>query len=56
MSEAQKKASTEYEKKRTIKPVSFNQETELELLSFANSVDFSNWVKKKISEEIRATK
>lgn len=48
---AQKKANTEYEKKRVIKPISFNTHTEKELLEFANSVDFSNWVKTKIKEE-----
>lgn len=41
-----------YEKKRDTKRVSFNKEKEAELLEFANSVDFSNWVKNKIKEEI----
>lgn len=41
-----------YEKKRDTKRVSFNKEKEAELLKFANSVDFSNWVKNKIKEEI----
>ena len=37
-----------YEQKRETKRVSFNKEKESELLEFANSVDFSNWVKEKI--------
>ncbi|WP_198078050.1 hypothetical protein [Acinetobacter calcoaceticus] len=45
------KAKIKYENKRVIKPISFNIETEKELLEFANSVDFSNWVKQKIKEE-----
>lgn len=41
-----------YEQKRDTKRVSFNKETESNLLEFANSVDFSNWVKEKILLEI----
>ena len=41
-----------YEKKRDTKRVSFNIDKEAKLLEFANSVDFSNWVKNKIKEEI----
>lgn len=41
-----------YEQKRNTKRVSFNIEKEAELLEFANSVDFSSWVKQKISEAI----
>lgn len=41
-----------YEQKRETKRVSFNKEKESELLEFANSVDFSNWVKDKIKREI----
>ena len=52
MSEAKKKANKKYESKRVIKPISFNTETEKELLEFANSVDFSNWVKQKIKEAL----
>lgn len=37
--------------KRTIKNVSFNNDTEKDLLDFANSLDFSQWVKEKIREE-----
>lgn len=55
MSEAQKKANSKYEEKRKIKKVSFNAETEKELLDFANSVDFSNWVKQKIKESMLNT-
>lgn len=52
MSDALQKAQGRYENKRQVKRVSFNIETEKELLQFANSVDFSNWVKQKISEAI----
>ena len=41
-----------YEQKRDTKRVSLNKEKEAELLEFANSVDFSNWVKDKIKREI----
>lgn len=40
------------ESKRTTKKVSFNLETEKEMLEFANNVDFSKWVKEKIHEEL----
>ena len=43
----------EYEQKRDTKRVSFNKEKEAVLLEFANSVDFSNWVKEKIKLEIK---
>ena len=52
MSDALQKAQDRYEKKRQVKRVSFNIETEKELLEFANSMDFSSWVKQKISEAI----
>lgn len=42
----------EYEKKRDTKRVSFNLEKDHKLLEFANSVDFSNWVKEKIKQEL----
>ena len=48
MEESKKK----YEKKRQIKKVSFNQEKEHKYLDFANSIDFSNWVKQKIKEHL----
>ena len=56
MSKSQKKAHKNYEKKRIMKPISFNTETEKELLEFANSVDFSNWVKQKIKDEVSVQK
>ncbi|WP_274571576.1 hypothetical protein [Neisseria leonii] len=37
--------------KRTIKNVSFNNETEKDLLEYANKIDFSQWVKEKIRAE-----
>ena len=39
--------------KRTIKNVSFNHETEKDLLEYANKVDFSQWVKDKIREVVK---
>ena len=51
-SDALQKAQERYENKRQVKRVSFNIETEKELLQFANSVDFSRWVKQKITEAI----
>lgn len=56
MSEALKKAKQKYESNRQIKRVSFNIETEKELLDFANSVDFSKWVKQQIDLAIEAGK
>lgn len=41
-----------YENKRKIKRASFNLETEKELFDYANSIDFSNWVKEKLREEM----
>lgn len=40
-----------YETKRTIKNVSFNNETEADLLAIANQIDFSQWVKEKLRQE-----
>ena len=45
-------AKRKYENNRQTKRVSFNTEKEAELLEFANSVDFSNWVKDKIKAEL----
>ena len=47
------KTKKTYEQKRDTKRVSFNTKKEAELLEFANSVDFSNWVKEKIKLEIK---
>lgn len=52
MTEAVKKAKKTYEDKRARKFISFNTETESDLLKFADSVEFSTWVKEKIKEEI----
>ena len=46
------KARQKYDEKRQIKKVSFNPDTEKNLLDFANSVNFSEWVKQKIKEEL----
>lgn len=40
------------EMKRTIKNISFNNKTDKDLLTFAQSVDFSQWVKDKIRDEL----
>ena len=37
---------------RKIKGVYFNQITDEELLNFANSVNFSDWVKDRIKEQL----
>ena len=50
-----KMSKQDYEKKRDAKRVSFNIEKEKELLEFANSVDFSNWVKEMIRIELKNT-
>ncbi|WP_165006193.1 hypothetical protein [Neisseria yangbaofengii] len=44
-----------YEAKRVIKKVSFNTETEIDkqMLDFANSIDFSQWVKARIQEWLK---
>ncbi|HEZ3190868.1 TPA: hypothetical protein WH336_001820 [Neisseria meningitidis] len=42
-----------YEQKRVIKKVSFNAETEKELLEYAQNIDFSQWVKSIIKEKIK---
>lgn len=55
MTDAAKKAKEKYEDKRAYKRTSFNIETEGDLLEFANSVDFSNWVKDKIREQLKHT-
>ena len=46
------KARRKYVDKRQIKKVSFNTENEKEILEFANSVNFSEWVKQKIKESM----
>ena len=51
MSDPKKKAKTTYEKKRIAKRVSFNTETEKDLLKKVEKIqDFSTWVKSKIKE------
>lgn len=51
MSDPKKKANTKYEAKRIAKRVSFNIETEKDLLEKAEKIqDFSKWVKSKIKE------
>lgn len=54
--DAQKKAEQKYSLKRVNKSVSFNMETEKELIEFAEQVEFSNWVKAKIKGEIETNK
>ena len=52
MESPKKEANKSYEKKRVLRPVSFNTETESELIEWAKSVSFSKWVKEKIREEM----
>lgn len=43
-----------YEKeKRAHRGVSFNRDTEQELLDFVDKINFSQWVKEKIREEMQ---
>ena len=43
-----------YEKeKRAHRGVSFNRDTEQEILDFVDKVNFSQWVKEKIREEMQ---
>lgn len=52
-----KEIRARYEKKRVIKPISFNTHEEMDLLEHANSIqDFSNWVKDKIREDMGKAK
>nr|DAN84290.1 MAG TPA: hypothetical protein [Caudoviricetes sp.] len=45
------RAQEKYAKKRVIKPVSFNAETEADLLEIVARIeDFSAWVKEKLKE------
>lgn len=41
-----------YEEKRVFKKVSFNVEKEADLLELSKSMDFSQWVKEKLREEL----
>lgn len=41
------------ESKRTTKKVSFNLETEKDILEIANNLDFSQWVKEKLREKLK---
>ena len=46
-------AKSKYEReKRAHRGVSFNRVTEQDLLAFVDSVNFSQWVKAKIREEL----
>ncbi len=50
--DAQRRADARYRQKRVQKTVSFNSETEADLLEYAGQViDFSGWVKQKLAEE-----
>lgn len=43
-----------YEKeKRAMRSVSFNRETERDLLDFVDKINFSQWVKDKIREAVK---
>ena len=41
------------EAKRTTKKVSFNLETEKDILDVANNIDFSQWVKEQLREKLK---
>lgn len=41
-----------YETKRVFKKVSFNTETETDLLNATKNIDFSQWVKSMIREKL----
>lgn len=56
MTTSSDKAKKKYEDKRVKMTVSFNPEKETELLDFAKSINFSEWVKQKIKEEKEALK
>lgn len=43
---------SKYEAIRLAKRVSFNKKTESELLNYANKLNFSEWAKKKLKEDI----
>lgn len=44
-----------YEARRTVKRVSFNADTEADLLAAANALpDFSGWVKQQLQKQIEA--
>lgn len=40
------------EAKRTTKKVSFNLESEKDILELANNLDFSQWVKERLREKL----
>lgn len=51
---AEEDRKRKYESKRQVKRVSFNTDTEPDLLSAANSIpDFSKWVKEKLRETLK---
>lgn len=54
--DALKKAQQKYALKRVNKSVSFNSETEQDLIEFSEQLDFSNWVKAKIRGDIESDK
>lgn len=41
------------EAKRTTKKVSFNLESEKDILELANKIDFSQWVKERLREKLK---
>lgn len=52
MSTVKNKRKMIYDKKRKRIQVSFNLETEKDLLCFAESIDFSDWVKRQIIKKM----
>lgn len=51
-----KQSKKQYETKRFVKRVSFNLESESDILEFSNKLDFSNWVKEKLRHEMEMEK
>ena len=52
MTDALKKAQAKYDQKRRVKRVSFHPVKDADLLRFANTVNFSDWAKQKIKDEL----
>lgn len=52
MTKALEKAKRKYEDKRVKITVSFNAETEANLIKLAKSKNFSQWVKRKLEEAL----
>lgn len=56
MSDKKQDARKKYEAKRVNRSVSFNIETEQDLINYAENLDFSNWVKTIMKGMLEAEK